>query len=79
MNPAVGDEPLNRLPGDRRNGSKLDRMMALACRRDQFDAGCRFERPDVPAFAADDASLEIVARQMTTDTVVSMACSAALR
>ena len=38
---------------------------------DQVDAGGELERADVASFAADDAALEIVARQIDNETVVS--------
>src|SRR4249919_3313422 len=66
MNAAVGDQPLDGLLGDLPT-------VGIEARQDdgpwrivdnQIDAGGELERPDVATLTADDASLEIVARQI---------------
>ena len=59
---AVGDEPLDGLLGDLA-AIRVEARQDDGARRvvdDEVDAGGDFERADVPALAADDASLEIV-------------------
>ena len=66
MDAAVGDQPLDRLLGDlaavRIEAGQDDRAGRVV--DDQIDAGRELERADVAAFAADDAALEVVARQI---------------
>ena len=66
MNAAIGDQPLDRLARDfaaeRIEAREDDRARRVV--DDQLDAGRGFERADVAPLAADDASLEIVARQI---------------
>ena len=66
MDAAVGNEPLDGLLGDLPPVGIESRQDDGAGRvvDDQIDAGGELERADVPALAADDASLEIVARQI---------------
>ena len=63
---AVGDQPLDRLLGDlaaiRIEARQDDRARRVV--DDQIDAGGELERADVASLAADDAPLEIVARQI---------------
>ena len=66
MDAAVGDQPLDRLLGDLAavgiEAGQDDRARRVV--DDQVDAGGELERADVAALAADDAPLEIVARQV---------------
>ena len=66
MDAAVGDQPLDRLLGDlaavRIEAGEDDRARRVV--DDQVDAGGELERPDVAPLTADDAALEIVARQI---------------
>ena len=66
VNAAVGDQPLDRLLRDlaavgieARQDDRARRVVD-----DEVDAGGELERADVAPFAADDAALEIVARQV---------------
>ena len=63
---AVGDQPLDRLLRDLAavgiEAGEDDRARRVV--DDQVDAGGELERADVAPFAADDAALEIVARQV---------------
>ena len=66
MDAAVGDQALDRLPRDlaaerieAREDDGAGRVVD-----DQLDAGGGLERADVASLAADDASLEVVARQI---------------
>ncbi len=63
---AVGDQLLDRLLGDFAavgiEAGEDDRAGRVV--DDQVDAGGELERTDVAPFAADDASLEVVARQV---------------
>ena len=66
MDAPVGDEALDGLLGDfaavgveTREDDGAGRVV-----HDQIDAGRQFERADVAAFAADDAALQVVARQV---------------
>ena len=78
---AVGDQPLDRLAGDlaaqRIEARKDDRARRVV--DDQLDAGRGLERADVAPLAADDPPFRSSLGRSTTETVVSMACSAALR
>ena len=63
---AVGDEALDGLPGDFAP-ERIEARKDDGARRvvdDELDAGGGFERADVAALAADDASLQVVARQV---------------
>ena len=66
MDAAVGDQPLDRLLRDlapiRIEAREDDRAGRVV--DDQVDAGGQLERADVAPLAADDAALEIVARQI---------------
>ena len=66
MDAAVGDQPLDRLLRDlaavRIEAGQDDRARRVV--DDQIDAGRELERADVAALAADDAALEVVARQI---------------
>ena len=66
MDAAVGDQPLDRLLRDlaavRIEAGEDDRAGRVV--DDQIDAGGELERADVAPLAADDAALEIVARQI---------------
>ena len=66
VNAAVGDQPFDRLLGDLAAVGIEARQDDGAGRvvDDQVDAGGELERADVAALAADDASLEVVARQI---------------
>ena len=63
---AVGDQPLDRLLGDLAavgiEAGEDDRARRVV--DDQIDAGGELERADVAPLAADDAALQIVARQI---------------
>ena len=66
MDAAVGDQPLDRLARDlaaeRIEAREDDRAGRVV--DDQLDAGRGLERADVAPLAADDAALQIVARQI---------------
>ena len=66
MDAAVGDEPLDSLLRDlaaiRIEARQDDRARRVV--DDQVDAGGLFERADVAPFAADDAPLQVIARQI---------------
>ena len=81
MNASVRNEALNRLPGHL-TAVGIESGEDDGARRvihDQIDAGRELQRADVAALAADDAALRSSLGRSTTDTVVSMACSAAER
>ena len=63
---AVGDQPLDRLLGDLAavgiEAGQDDRARRVV--DDQVDAGGELERADVASLAADDAALQVVARQI---------------
>ena len=63
---AVADQPLDRLAGDlaaqRIEAGEDDRARRVV--DDQLDAGRGLERADVASLAADDAALQVVARQI---------------
>ena len=66
MDAAVGDQPLDRLARDlaaeRIEAREDDRARRVV--DDQIDAGRQLERADVAPLAADDAPLQVVARQI---------------
>jgi hypothetical protein len=66
MNPPVGDQRLDCLSRDLAavgvEAREDDGARGIV--NDQVNAGGQFERPDIASFAADDAALEVVARQV---------------
>ena len=66
MDAAIGDQPLDRLPccftPERIEAGKNDGARSIV--DNELDAGRGFQRADVAPFAADDPSLQIVARQI---------------